>query len=312
MISILWLTGGHGFIGSHLINKLSKDYSLKVYCLENKQIAFPQVIRTESGRTCVSLNFKDKNHLSWLTNSSDVQKPNYLLLLGWSAVNYPTSTVHQTENVESTFLIYEATPKTLLRKVLFFGSIDEYGSRLNEIEEGDVAIPPIYEYAKGKTLVGKKLKELSLALNIDFQHLFISNVYGSRQRPTSLLNCMMKSDSFTFSGGNYYRDYLHVTDLCEIIRSLLYTKSSLDLNVGSGVATHSYDFVRMAWKLMSKDPLRLNFIEPEFRHTSNEKRLNISRLKAQIPTELEIDDIQSGLIKTVSEFSLELPVKDNL
>lgn len=119
MISILWLTGGHGFIGSHLINKLSKDYSLKVYCLENKQIAFPQVIRTESGRTCVSLNFKDKNHLSWLTNSSDVQKPNYLLLLGWSAVNYPTSTVHQTENVESTFLIYEATPKTLLRKVLF-------------------------------------------------------------------------------------------------------------------------------------------------------------------------------------------------
>jgi hypothetical protein len=54
---------------------------------------------------------------------------------------------------------------------------------------------------------------------------------------------------------------------------------------------------------MSKDPLLLNFDEPEFRNINEAKYLNISRLISQIPVDLKIDDIYSGLAKTVSELN---------
>lgn len=297
---IVWLTGGKGFIGSHLIDELEKVPSIEIYCLENKEIPLPQITRTESNPVFIALNFNDKAHLSWLGSSGEVPKPTNLLLLGWGKVDDPDSIDHQIKNVESTFLLYRAVPKTRLQKVIFFGSIDEYGSRLNGIAEGDHALPPISRYALGKSLASKKLRDLSHSLNINYQHLYVSNVYGSRQRPSALLNKMMDSDSFTFKGGNYFRDYLHVTNLCQITVSLLNSKSTLDTNVGSGVSTHSYDYVRMAWKVMSKDPLLLNFDEPEFRNISEAKYLNISRLRSQIPFDLKIDDIYLGLTKTVS------------
>ena len=298
--SSIWLTGGRGFIGSHLVEKLTERNFSNVTCLVNQNVGDPGVRHISERITQVFINFENLKHLIWLSASPLLIEPNYLLLAGWGDVGHPNLIAHETENVSSVVNLFSSIPKTHLKKTIFFGSIDEYGNRCGCISEDTPPIPPLSIYAKGKTLASSKLNEIANCTNLEIQHCYISNVYGPRQRKSTLLSQMKNSDSFKFSGENYYRDYIYVENLVDIILFLIQSDSNYKVNIGSGVSTHCYDYVRTAWRLMNKNPDNLSFSYPEIRDLSQEKFFDISRIQSLISNNVEIDSIDSGLIKTVA------------
>lgn len=298
--SSIWLTGGHGFIGSHLVEKLTERKFLNVTCLVNQSISDPAVKQLSEHITQVFINFENLKHLIWLSTSPLLIEPNYVLLAGWKNVGHPNLITHEIENVTSVVNLFNSIPKSHLKKTIFFGSIDEYGSRVGCIREDEPSIPPLSNYAKGKTLASSKLNEIANSFNLEIQHCYISNVYGPRQREVTMLHQMKKSESFRFSGENYYRDYIFVENLVDIILLLLKSDSSCKVNVGSGISTHCYDYVRTAWRLMNKNPKNLSFSHPEIRDFSREKFFDISRMQSLTSNNVKIDSIERGLMKTVA------------
>lgn len=297
----IWITGGSGFIGSNICKILTKKPIKNLICFENKRVAEPSILRLDHRVNQVLLDFGNSQHLKWLRDTPTFTKPNYLLLVGWGSTGNPDLNLHQTENVASVVEFFEAVPKTSLRKVIFFGSIDEYGRRLGQINENDIPLPPFTSYAIGKAVAGKKLAELASKHKVSFQHCQISNVYGPGQREETLLPQIRKASSFKFSGESYFRDYIFVDDLINIVSVLLISDISSRVNIGSGISTHCFDFVRIAWDLMGKDPQKLSFTHPEIRDESLKKCFDISRLNEMVPRTLTINSVESGIRQTVSK-----------
>ena len=299
--SSIWLTGGRGFIGSHLVAKITERKFSNVTCLISQNISDPVVKRISEHITQVFINFENLKHLIWLSTSPLLIEPNYVLLAGWKNVVHPNLTAHETENVASVVNLFSSIPKSHLKKTIFFGSIDEYGDQFGRIREDEPPISPLSNYAKGKTLASLKLNEIANSFNLEIQHCYISNVYGPGQREVTMLPQMKKSKSFRFGGENYYRDYIFVENLVDIILLLLKSDLSFKVNVGSGVSTHCYDFARTAWRLMNKNPEDLSFSYPEIRDLSQEKFFDLSRMQSLTSSNVEIDSIERGLMKTVAQ-----------
>lgn len=297
--SVVWLTGGSGFIGSHLSKKLIATGTKKIFLLSNKNTSRPSLTQFDDQIDRIEINYQDMRHLNWLLNNARIAKPAYLIMAGWGSVGDPDSILHQSSNVTSTTNLFNAVPKEELRKAIFFGSIDEYGKRFGRIEESHVSVLPISSYAIGKSIAARKLEILAKQSRISMQHCLISNVYGPNQRDETLLPQMKKATHFEFRGESYYRDYIYVGDLTKILTTLLTSDCSGRLNIGSGKTTHCFDFARKAWALMGKNPKNLTFIHPEVQDESLMKCFNISRLRSQLPKDMTICGIEFGLAKTV-------------
>ena len=297
--SSVWLTGSTGFIGSHIFEGLISRKIKHVTLLSSENLVRPTVSRISKQISQVLLDFENEHHLSWIDGCKLLTDPNYLILNGWGHVANPNSKTHLVENVICTEGLFNAVPKSKLQKVIYLGSIDEYGTQYGKIKESDTPIPPLSNYAIGKSLASIKLIEAAKKTKTPIQHCFVSNVYGPRQRDETLLPQLKRADSFTFSGESYYRDYIFVEDLVAVLLELLQSRASSAVNIGSGVSTHCYDFVETAWRLLGKNPSKLSFKHPELRDETMMKCFDISRLKEIMPDSLLLNDIASGLMKTV-------------
>ena len=297
--SSVWLTGSTGFVGTHILDGLISRKIKHVTLLSHKNLARPSLSRISGQINQVLLDFDNKHHLSWINDCKLLTDPNYLILNGWGQVNDPDSKSHLVENVLSTTGLFNGVPKSDLEKVIFVGSIEEYGKRYGQLKEGEPSKPPINAYAEGKSLASFELAKAAETTNTPMQHCFVSNVYGPRQRDETLLPQLKRASSFTFSGQSYYRDYIFVADLVAVFLELLQSNVSSSVNIGSGVSTHCYDFVKTAWRLLGKDPSKLSFKHPELRDKTMMKCFDISRLMEIMPASFILNDIESGLMKTV-------------
>jgi len=294
--STVWLTGSNGFIGTNLKKQFITERINRLVLLSHRKIAKPKEIQIDHSIYSIEMNFGDSNHFDLL--SGNLLQPHYLIMNGWAEVANPESKIHQGANVFQTEALFNTISKENLVKVVFLGSIDEYGNQFGLIDEEDTPVHPLSSYAIGKIAASHRLEQLAAQSKTCLLHLLVSNVYGPNQREETLLPQMKKCVQFAFSGKSYYRDYIFVEDLTKIVTQLLTIDFCGRLNVGSGEATHSFDFARKAWALMGKSLDKLSFDYPEVRDTSMIQCLNISKLKGLLGKNLKINGIESGLTKT--------------
>lgn len=234
------ITGGAGFIGSHLSNRLLKE-GFDVYVIDNltsgkkhyldKKIKFFNIdIRDLDAIKKIFIGAKYIFHLAALPS------------VPYSIEN-PIETMET--NTIGTMNIFEASKNINVKKIINISSCSVYGDNKNiELKETN-KIKPKSPYALHKFFGEEMSKLYSKIYNLNIVNLRLFNVYGPNQRKTGayvfviarFLDLNKKNKTLEITGdGKQKRDFVHVYDVVEAIIKTMNSKikSGDVINIGSG------------------------------------------------------------------------------
>jgi len=248
-MSTILVTGGAGFIGSHLSENLLKDnnYS-RVVVVDNLDPTYDPKYKKEN----LSILNKSKKFKFYKTDIRDKkalekifkkEKPEYIVHLA-AKTDTRTSVLepdeHVTVNVGGLLNLLELARVHKIKKFISFSSSSVYGNNTKPpFSETDIADAPLSPYA-----ATKKSAEL-LAYTYYFNHgmdiacFRIFNAYGPRLRPSLVLykwvDNIFNNKPIEMSGaGVRKRDFTYVGDIIDAVKlALKKTKGFEVFNIGN-------------------------------------------------------------------------------
>jgi nucleoside-diphosphate-sugar epimerase len=254
------ITGGTGFVGKYLVNTLLKA-ELKVYN-PNRE----------------TLNLLDYNSTN---NYLKDLNPKYVIHLACTS-SHPKDCNDKELIVSDLDMIHnliEAMYKNT--KLIISGSVSEYG-KSGVLSENKKCYPDTcYGIAKfrSNTLASKLCKKK----NIDLLVLRLFGVYGPGEAAyrlfPSLLESIKNNVDFHMSDGLQIRDFIHVSDVCSVIKLILNLKKFPTgiLNLGTGIGLQLIDVCNKIIKESSS--LNIKLIHSKPRHLTD-KDILVSNNKA--------------------------------
>lgn len=265
------VTGGAGFIGSHLVDELLSDgFEVKVY--DNFSTGMLENIEENRGSihkhlTVIEGDIRDRDKLFEATKGIDGVFHLAALVSVPQSIQEPGISFDINSN--GTQSVLDVARKCGVSRVVLASSAAVYGNCQNiPINEAEVT-NPLSPYGLDK-LIAEQLGSLYFSLyNLDVVCLRFFNVYGPRQPPTSPYSGVVskfaekassKSRPTIFGTGNQERDFVYVKDVVNALR--LSMNSSLSgfriYNVGTG---HPLT-VNSLWDLFDK--FAQAEVEPEY------------------------------------------------
>ncbi len=236
------ITGGAGFIGSHLVEKLvGKGWTVRV--LDDLSNGRTANLDSTSGKfEFLEGSITDKSVVEKAVSGIDCIFHEAALVSVAESVTNPEKT--REVNVEGTRNILEAALASGVSRVVFASSAAVYGDANPPIPE-DAALNPLSPYGESKAEGEKLMKEFS-GKGLETVMLRYFNVYGPRQDPkspysgviTRFINKMLAGENPAIYGdGNQTRDFIYVEDVMEA-NVLAAEKSGISgesFNIGTGL-----------------------------------------------------------------------------
>ncbi|HEX9756982.1 MAG TPA: GDP-mannose 4,6-dehydratase [Nitrospiria bacterium] len=260
------VTGGAGFIGSHLMERLLGK-GLEVVCLDNfdpfydpnlKRINLKNLL-DQSTFTLVEGDIRDLTLLKRLFEEFSFD----LVFHGAARAGVRPSLieplVYEEVNVRGTLNLLEMAKQFQIKNFVFASSSSVYGSRSEvPFSEKDRVDYPISPYA-----ATKKAGEL---LCYTYYHLYkipmaclrFFTVYGPRQRPEMAIHKFTRlihegKPIPLYGGGKSRRDYTYIDDAIDGVVRALDRKSGFEvLNIGESQTVTLFEMVRKIESLLGK------------------------------------------------------------
>lgn len=232
------LTGGNGFIGSHLVDRF-KAKGRKVRVLDRA----PERYRGEVGGVeYIHADFGNQGLIKEALSGMDYLVHLVSTTLPKSSNDDPAYDIQS--NVVDTVRMLECCIESNIKKVVFISS----GGMVYGIPRGipikeEHPTNPICSYGISKLTIEKYLALFHHLHGLDFTVLRCSNPYGERQNPfgeqgavTVFLGKLAIGEKIEIWGsGGVVRDYFHIDDLSEAVtRALTYKGDVRTFNIGSG------------------------------------------------------------------------------
>ncbi len=238
------ITGGAGFIGSHIAEKLSKKN--KVIILDNLTTGRIKNIDSFKNKIIFKKVDLSKKLSSWIKIFKNVDKVFHLAALADIVPSIQQPNEYYDSNVTGTLNVLEACRKYKVKKIVYAASSSCYGIA-NQIPTNEKApISPQYPYALTKQLGESLILHWSKIYKMNSTSLRLFNVYGSRSRTSGTYGAMfgvffaqkLAGKPFTVVGdGSQKRDFTYVSDVVDaFIKASNSRKSGYIYNVGSGKA----------------------------------------------------------------------------
>ena len=200
------VTGGTGFIGSKLVDKLV-NRGASVTCLIRKGISNPAAKAVTGDLTYPDFILPDEEYdvVYHLAAAWPGEKDKKIL----KAVNYDG-----TVNLFS--LLKEKT-----KFIVYVSGLGVFGNPGNNTVDENLPIKPNTEYAKIR-LESQKFLELNCKeLGIAFSVAYLGDVYGNGGWFKNILVERLKKGAFRLPGsGEYYRSFVHVDDVVSALESI--------------------------------------------------------------------------------------------
>lgn len=239
------VTGGAGFIGSHLVDALVTsghtvcvldDFSAgkEAYLAQARQTGSLEVIRGDV-----------RNLPSVEAAASDMDGIFHLAAL----VSVPLSLVDPRRsfdiNVGGTINVLEAARTKNVERVVFASSAAVYGDMSGSARDDETQLRPLSPYATDKLTSEQYCAFYNRLYGIGTAALRFFNVYGPRQDPSSSYSGVISvfSDRLRhrkgvtiYGDGKQTRDFVHVSDVVEAMIAAMFSKKTgfNACNIGSG------------------------------------------------------------------------------
>lgn len=230
----LLITGGAGFIGSHLSEHFINNNEIVIIDNFND---FYNTKQKENNLKNIKNNKNFKLYKIDLRNLNDIEKVfkeeksfDYVIhLAGIAGVRSSEENpkFYYEENVMATINLSETMKKYNCKNLIYFSSSSVYGNNSNnKFSEEDSTDNPVSIYA-----ASKKASEVLLHnyyINYDFKIVIIRpfTVYGPRQRPDLAIhlftrNIINNKEITIYGDGSMKRDYTYISDLTDAIDKCL-------------------------------------------------------------------------------------------
>lgn len=238
------VTGGAGFIGSHLVERLLADGDT-VTVLDNLATGSTKNLESVSGHTRLSIHqvsvadpesiqplFQDIDHVYHLAGLADIVP----------SIERPEEFHHA--NVNGTLTVLEAARGAGVKRLVYAASSSCYGLPDMFPTLETAAIRPMYPYALTKYLGERYVMHWNDIYQLPTISLRLFNVYGPRARTSAAYGAVfnvflaqkLNGKALTVVGdGTQTRDFTFVTDVADaFVRAAESDLSGEIFNVGSG------------------------------------------------------------------------------
>ena len=213
------VTGGAGFIGSHLAEALVKQ-GCKVTVVDNLCEGRKKNLEAIAGKIkFVEADIRDRKKM--LECTEDVNTIFHLAALKSVPASVENPKAYQDVNVNGTKVLLKAAAEKRVKKFVFSSSSSVYGD-LPELPKKESMVPkPCSPYAETKLAGEQLLKEFS-EKGINTISLRYFNVYGPKQNPNSkyaavipyFINAALLGKNIVIYGdGEQTRDFTYVGDV---------------------------------------------------------------------------------------------------
>ena len=259
------VTGGLGFIGSHLTEVLSKQYEVLV--LDD--------FSTGNLRNLANMQRKNIRIVR-----GDIRNP----ALAKSALQKAKAVFHEAARVSVTRSVKDpeltndvnvngilnlliAAVKNRVERFIYASSSSVYGEKRTRLKRENIPLTPISPYAVSKLAAENYCMAFQKTGRLKTVALRYFNVYGPRQRLgpytgviTTFLNKATRGESpIIFGDGNQTRDFTYVTD---VVQANLLSLDSEDaageaFNVGTGVSTSVNHLASSVLRVCHQPKLRI-------------------------------------------------------
>ena len=253
------VTGGAGFIGSHLVDSLLKENH--------------EVLVVDNLTTGKKDNLDDLDSLVFIEKEigseealSEIKKfnPDYCFHLAAQSsvtVSVDNPILDEEYNITQPLKLIDAIKNTNCSRFLFSSSGGTiYGNPKNTpTKEDDFGSEPASPYGSSKKRLNRLIEESFQGREIKYSILNFANVYGPRQDPhgeagviSIFTRKMIDGENPTVYGtGKQTRDFVYVGDVVSAMHKCLSSEENHNLNIGSGVETSVLELVSLIEEAVS-------------------------------------------------------------
>ena len=237
------VTGGAGFIGSHMVDLLLKK-GFKVRVLDNLQSG--RISNLEHLNNNPDFVFEEIDIRNLSIDSPLFEKAKYVFHFAGIGDIIPSierPTEYMETNVQGTVRVLECARGAAVEKLVYAASSSCYGLASTPTRE-DHPITPQYPYALSKYHGEQAVIHWHQVYGLPVNSIRIFNTYGTRVRTTGVYGAVfgvflkqkLSGHPFTVVGdGNQRRDFIYVTDVTRGFFAAAETEISGEIfNLGSG------------------------------------------------------------------------------
>jgi len=301
------ITGGAGFIGSHVADILLKN-NFEVRIIDN--LSGGNIKNISKHLKNKKLIFKKKNICSIKSNDKVFKNVKYIFHFAGKGDIVPSIEnpyEYFNTNVLGTIKILEAAKINNIKKFIYAASSSCYGLAKTPTSEKN-PIQTLYPYALSKYQGEQCVLHWGQVYNLPVISIRIFNAYGPRVKTTGAYGAVfgvffkqkLEKKPFTIVGnGNQKRDFLYVTDLAQAFIELAKSSRKGEIyNLGAGKPQTINKLVKLLGDKYGKSFLPTRPGEPFCTWASIKKIKKHTKWKPKVDFKLGV----SNMLKDINEW----------
>jgi len=272
------VTGGAGFIGSHLCERLLDDHA-QVVCLDNFDSFYDPQLKIKNAEG-VQKKFPDRFELI----TGDIRNPDHLQeafrkypfnlvvhLAARAGVRPSISDplLYQDVNIRGTVVLLESCKAHGIKNFIFASSSSVYGENQRvPFTEKDLDIQPISPYGATKRAGELLCYSYHFLYGMNVACLRFFTAYGPRQRPEMAIHkftrLIDRGEKIPIYGdGSSRRDYTYIDDLVDGILGVVHHHQGFEIyNLGESQTTSLKELIRLIEEAFGKKA-NIEILEPQ-------------------------------------------------
>jgi len=270
------VTGGAGFIGSHVAERLLQQ-GQSVVVIDNFNDYYDPAIKRENvarlkeydSLTVIDGDIRDQNLLADIFTTHDIQRVAHLAAMASVRVSIERAPLYIDVNVVGTTYLLEAARKHGVTQFVLASTSSVYGKTdIIPFIETDTADRPLASYPASKRSAEIIAYSYTHLFNLPVTVVRFFNVYGPAGRPDMMplrmMNAINNGDPVPiFNKGNIERDWTYIDDTVSgVCAALERTEGYEIINLGVGQPISLNAFIEAIESLAGKELIRQNVDTP--------------------------------------------------